>query len=155
MDGLRREGDLEADAVFTPERLRHQLEQIEHRIALTGRHARVIDFPRRAVGATMTSSAVKAPARWVAAAAAAGLFVGVVVGAGYEWRARATVAPRFAESARPRLAPVATRGSSPANVAEDDAFLSDLEVALESPHTRELQAFDAFTPRVHEVRAER
>jgi hypothetical protein len=52
------------------------------------------------------------------------------------------------------LAPIATRGSAPADVAADDAFLSDLELALERPRTRELVAFDAFTPHVREVRAE-
>ena len=35
---------------------------------------------------------------------------------------------------------------------DDDAFLSELEIALEGPRTRELQAFDAITPRVVEVR---
>jgi len=36
--------------------------------------------------------------------------------------------------------------------ASDEAFLSDLEVALERPHTSELQPFDALTPHVREVR---
>ena len=31
-------------------------------------------------------------------------------------------------------------------------FLSDLEIALERPHTRELLAFDALTPHVREIR---
>jgi hypothetical protein len=53
------------------------------------------------------------------------------------------------------MTPVATGGASPAEVAADDAFLSDLEVALERPHTRELQAFDALTPHVREIRGQR
>jgi hypothetical protein len=40
-------------------------------------------------------------------------------------------------------------------VAADDAFLSELELALERPHTRELVAFDALTPHVREVRDKR
>ena len=152
MNALGREGEADADAVFTPERLRLQQQQIERRIALVGRPARVISFPGHFVRRTIGSSSHTAP-RWVAAAAAAGLFIGVAIGAGYEWRARPQGVPRFADTARqPRLAPVATRGSSPADTASDDAFLSDLEVALERPHTRELQAFDAFTPHVREIR---
>jgi hypothetical protein len=53
------------------------------------------------------------------------------------------------------LSPVGTRGSSPAEIAADSAFLSDLELALERPHTRELQAFDALTPHVREIRDQR
>ena len=48
--------------------------------------------------------------------------------------------------------PVATRGSGPADTASDDAFLSELELALDRPHTRELQAFDTFTPHVREIK---
>jgi anti-sigma factor RsiW len=156
MDGLRRESETEADAVFTPERLRQQHQQIERRVALAGRSARVISFPERGVhariGARLGASATRTASRWALAAAAAGLFVGVALGASYELRAHGTTASRLAESARPRLAPVGTRGTAAADVASDDAFLSDLEAALERPHTRELQAFDAFTPHVREVR---
>jgi hypothetical protein len=53
------------------------------------------------------------------------------------------------------LSPVGTRRSSPAEIAADSAFLSDLELALERPHTRELQAFDALTPHVREIRDQR
>ena len=42
MDTLRREGDADADAVFTPERLRAQQQQIARRIEQVGRPARVI-----------------------------------------------------------------------------------------------------------------
>jgi hypothetical protein len=35
--------------------------------------------------------------------------------------------------------------------ATDEAFLSELDLALERPRTRELAAFDAFTPHVREV----
>ena len=151
MDGLRRESEAEADAIFTPERLHQQQQQIERRIALVGRPARVISFPRRFVRGTITASGARTAPRWIAAAAAAGLFVGVAVGAAYEWRVASAGSQRFAESARPRLTPTGTRGN-PADVAADDAFLSDLEAALERPHTSELRAFDAFTPRVREVR---
>ncbi len=159
MDALRRDGDAEADAIFTPERLRLQQQQIAHRIALVGRPARVLSFPGRIVRRTIDASVSRSAPRWVAAAAAAGLLVGVAVGASFQWRAQLQSRQGFlADAGRaraPRLAPVATRGSGPAEVASDDAFLSDLELALERPHTRELQAFDALTPHVREIRDQR
>lgn len=159
MDGLRRDGDAEADAIFTPERLRVQQQQIARRIALVGRPARVISFPGRIVRHTMDGSTARSAPRWIAAAAAAGLFIGVAVGASFQWRAQLQNRQSFVTDtarARPaRLSPVATRGTGAADVANDDAFLSDLEIALERPHTRELQAFDAFTPHVRGIRDQR
>jgi anti-sigma factor RsiW len=152
MDTLRRDGDADADAVFTPERLRVQQQQIARRIEQVGRPARVISFPSRIVRRTIGASQSRIAPRWVAAAAAAGMFIGVAVGASYEWNAGHVPARFGARDANARMAPVATRGTTPADVANDDAFLSDLELALERPHTRELQAFDAFTPHVREIR---
>jgi anti-sigma factor RsiW len=156
MDTLRRDGDAEADAIFTPERLRLQQQQIVRRIALVGRPARVLSFPGRIVRRTISASASRTAPRWVAAAAAAGLFIGVAVGASFQWRAQVQSRQNFlADAGRARaqrMSPVATRGNAPAEVAADDAFLSDLEIALERPHTRELQAFDALTPHVREIR---
>jgi hypothetical protein len=156
MDTLRREGETEADAVFTPERLRAQQQQIARRIEQVGRPARVISFPSRIVRRTIGASQSRMAPRWVAAAAAAGLFVGVALGASYEWNLRRVPAASFgARDLNSRIAPVATRGSEAADIANDDAFLSDLELALERPHTQELQAFDAFTPHVREIRDQR
>jgi hypothetical protein len=159
MDTLRREGDAEADAFFTPERLRVQQQHIARRIALLGSPARILSFPGRIVRRTIDASTARSTP-WIAAAAAAGLFIGVALGASYPWTWHSLGVPslvaRGGNSARPaRMTPVATRGSSPAEVAADDAFLSDLEVALERPHTRELQAFEALTPHVREIRDQR
>jgi hypothetical protein len=153
MDGLRRDGEAEADAIFTPERLRVQQQQIARRIALVGRPARVLSFPGRIVRRTINASTSRTAPRWAAAAAAAGLFIGVAVGASFQWRSQLTKRQGFVtDTAHARLSPVATRGSGPAELASDDAFLSDLEIALERPHTRELQAFEALTPHVREIR---
>jgi len=148
MDLLREEGETEADAIFTPERLRQQHLQIARHIEHVGRAARIISFPEGLVRRTITASTMPSAPRWVAAAAAAGLFIGVALGASYEWGARGG----HTLPGDMRMAPVATRGTSPGEVAADDAFLSELELALEHPHTRELRAFDAFTPHVREVR---
>jgi hypothetical protein len=36
--------------------------------------------------------------------------------------------------------------------AADEAFMMELETALDRPHTRELAAFDAFTPHFREIK---
>ena len=149
MESLRAEGAAEADAVFTPERLRVQQQAIARRLEQMGRTARIISFPGRIVRRSIAAPARSAP-RWMAGAAAAGLFVGVAVGAAFQRGPWHTFTAER-QTAVNRLSPVATRGTSPAQVAADDAFLSDLEVALERPHTRELIAFDALTPHVREV----
>ena len=159
MDALRKDGEVEADAIFTPERLRVQQQQIARRIALVRRPARVLSFPGRIVRRTIAASTSRTPPRWVAAAAAAGLFVGVALGASFQWRTqlqgRQGLLSDATRARSARLGPVSTRGTSPSEVASDDAFLSDLEIALERPHTRELQAFDALTPHVREIRDQR
>jgi hypothetical protein len=154
MNTLRKEGDADADAVFTPERLRLQQQQIVRRMAFIGRPARVLSFPARIVRGTIDASRSRTAPRWVAAAAAAGLFVGVAVGASLQWRSQFDGRQSFMSSPRrePGLGAVATRGTGIADVAPDDAFLSDLEIALERPHTRELLAFDELTPHVREIR---
>ena len=159
MDALRKDGEIEADAIFTPERLRVQQQQIARRIASVRRPARVLSFPGRIVRRTIAASTSRTPPRWVAAAAAAGLFVGVALGASFQWRTqlqgRQGLLSDATRARASRLGPVSTRGTGPVEVASDDAFLSDLEIALERPHTRELQAFDALTPHVREIRDQR
>jgi len=157
MDGVRAEGDAEADAIFTPERLRAQHHQVARRIETVARPARVISFPLQVVGRTITTSTSRTAPRWVAAAATAGLFVGIALGASYEWDwhgrgGSPLMASRGSLSGRAlRLAPAPARGSA-VDAGADDAFLSELELALERPRTRELAAVDAFTPHVREVR---
>jgi len=155
MDALRCDGDAEADAIFTPERLRIQQQQILRRMELVGRPARVLSFPGRIVRRTIDASTSRTAPRWAAAAAAAGLFVGVAVGASFHWGGSPQPVrqrPAVQASASLRQAGVGTGGRDKVEIASDDAFLSDLELALERPHTRELQAFDALTPHVREVR---
>jgi hypothetical protein len=163
METLRAEGLAEADAVFTLDALRTQQQHVARRIELAGRHARVLSFPGRVVQRTMTASASHAAPRWVAAAAAAGLFIGIAVGASYEYQSRPRSADgrlrardaRTGEGEAAHLAPTVTRTAAPPEAGADDAFLSELELALERPRTRELVAFDALTPHVREVRDER
>jgi len=151
LDGVRTEGAAESDAIFTPDRLRAQWQQILRRLQYGDRPGRVIAFPRQAVarGAAVPRTA----SRWVAAAAAAGLFVGVALGASYQWETHVSPGADGGRlTAATRLTPVATRGLEPASVAADDAFLSELDAALQRPRTQALVAYDALTPHVREVR---
>ena len=82
MDGLRRDGDADADAVFTPERLRAQHQQIARRLALVGRPARVISFPGRIVQRTIRASTSRTAPRWIAWTASSNDANAVIVLAG-------------------------------------------------------------------------
>jgi hypothetical protein len=157
LDDVRTESDAETDAVFTPERLRQQQDHILRRLEHASHSARVISFPGHSSSHPITGAGRVAP-RWLAAAAAAGLFVGVVVsGTILHPGLQRSVAPmRVAGNpASARLAPSpAVLVNTPTNVidsSDDDAFLMQLEFALERPHTQELQPFDALTPHVREV----
>lgn len=160
IDGLRHEGTAEADAHFTADRLRTQRQTIAERVLHVAHPARIIRFPGRRsvdfVRRSMTTSTSHGSSRWIAAAAAAGLFIGVAVGASYNYGGRVPRSQVFAPQATtPLLNPIASRGEIKALSAADDAFLSDLETALERPHTRELLAFDAFTPHARDVGLQR
>lgn len=158
MDGLRNDADADTDAIFTPDRLLAQQRQIARRLEHIGRHARVISFPERSAGRHVDVASRRLTPRWITGAVAAGLILGVGLGVSFRWD-RATSGPeqlsgrsRARSQASPaRLAPVATDGTTVAVTAEDDAFLTDLEVALDQPQTRELRAFDAITPHVREI----
>jgi hypothetical protein len=95
--------------------------------------------------------------RWLAAAAAAGLFVGAVGGRLIPGTNRGLPGVHFGVSrvVPPRTAPApASQTTVPATSIEpsdDTDFLEQLELALERTHPRELQPFDALTPHVREV----
>lgn len=145
----------EADEIFTPERLRIQQQQIARRLDHLGHPARVISFPGRPAGHQINSSAPRSARRWVAAAAAAGLFIGVGTGLFLDWETHGG-----ASEQRARIVARQTLLEAPASVVEivrsesaatDEAFLAEIEVAGERPRTRELVAFDTLTPHVREV----
>jgi len=156
MDQTRADAEAEADEAFPAERLRVQQQQILRRLEHVHRSARVITFPSREVSAGSRAVAHMTP-RWLAGAAAAGLFIGVAVG-GYlaPERFRNTTAPQAVEvpamSVQQRPTPATVRvGNTETDAPDDDAFLIELELALARPHTRELLPFDAMTPHVRDV----
>jgi hypothetical protein len=162
MEALSVEGTSEADAIFTPERLRAQQQHIARRLDHLGHPARVITFPVLAANHSLGSPAPRVARRWIAATAAATLFIGVGV---LLDREAARVAPparvrsvarqavlKAPESIEPgTIEPAAIEITRPDAFQPDEAFLSELELAGDRPRTHELLAFDALTPHVREI----
>jgi hypothetical protein len=157
MDRLRTEGDAQADAIFTPERLWEQRQAIMQRIEHVGHAARVIGFPVR-VSRHVVRATTRVTPRWLAAAAAAGLFIGVAAGSlFFDMGSRVIGTPSMMARGKPQrteVAPPPVRVTSPASVVEeidDDQFLSDLEQALQNHRVRELMPLDALTPHAQDI----
>jgi hypothetical protein len=102
--------------------------------------------------------------RWIGAAAAAGLLVGVAAGSliyqGDSTDESAQVAVRDgAHVATPVTFDGPPDPQSDSDRSSDlnelnEKFLSELEIALERPHTSELVAIDDLTPHVREIRVQ-
>ena len=89
------------------------------------------------------------------AAAAAGVLIGIAAGSLY-YSQVPTRAPLTATvNNGPVSAGTPALTSAPALVSEvNEQFLSELELALERPHTSELVALDELTPHVREIRVQ-
>ena len=155
MDGLGADAAAEADALFTPDRLRAQRQLIFRKIEHLGQPARVISFPGRSASHHVGLSAARPARRWIAAAAAAGLFVGVGTGLFLDWDGVRGSRPRSGSSIARQTNLTAPAGRvelvRPGSSQSDEAFLSELELAGDRPRIRELVAVDALTPHVREV----
>ncbi len=142
---VRAEGIAEADEHFPADRLAVQHAQIVRRLEVADRPPRIIAFPKASAPLTSRSSHAS---RWIAAAAAAGLMVGVGVGQVMDLRRAIGGEPAGVEARLsvqpPAAAPVA------AATGGDEAFLSELDASLSRPSVPELRAIDDFTPRTGE-----
>lgn len=144
-----------ADEAFPPERLAAQRQRIMRRLErLLGREgpARVIPFPAVARGLPRR---VPGAQRWIAAAAAAGLLVGVGAGRYADLRRTAETLtverPAAPAIAQPTGAPTIARAGSAADVLAEETFLLEVEAALGALQVAELQALDQLTPRVRDI----
>ena len=147
LENMRVDAVTEADDYFSAERLATQQAQIFRRLEAAERPARVIAFPRFAQPLSSRSSNAS---RWIAAAAAAGLMVGVGVGQLMDLRHSLTVRDTPAAQAQTVDAPLTARRDArvqPISAARDELFLSELEASLSRASVPELRALDAFTPR--------
>jgi hypothetical protein len=149
--------EAELDAAFSPEQLRAQQEQIARRIEQLAQGARVITFPGREArpGRLMPSTMSRAAPRWIASAAAAGLFVGIGLGVFLGPRAAnqptTVVAPSAsAPVARPSDAPGGVLAERQDDTDSDDPGMILSGLLIERPQP-EFVALDALTPQVREI----
>jgi hypothetical protein len=147
----RASAEADADAVFSEAVLDRQRAHILRRVEQQGHPARVLRFPVSPSGLAGARSVAR---QWVAAAAAAGLLVGIAAGR-FLPAQRGTSSARSAAAAR--LAPATQTTAAPSGVSDprhdlDEAFLVDLEMAAASPRIEPLQALDAMTPRINDGR---
>jgi hypothetical protein len=160
LERLREQAARAADAVFTNERLSTQRERILRRLEAAEHPARVILFPF-ASSSRRAGGGVRIMKRWVAAAAAAGLLVGLGLGRlatinspAVQQAPRASLmAANGAVRAQPTIRPVpGSSNSTIGDYAGDEAFLLALDDAVNRRVSiAELQAIDALTPHVSEA----
>ncbi len=136
--------DAAVDAAFGPAELERQRQSVLQRIARNGGAARVLRFPHgpdeRPAVTPRTDS------RWLVAAAAAGLLLGVAAGQLPHLMDAARTTPAVAGAVAP---------DAPGPAADwrlDDSLLSEVDAALASVTRPELEALDALTPVHYETR---
>lgn len=141
MDDIRTDAIGEADDVFPAERLTVQQAQIFKRLEAAEHPARVIVFPKfRAVAARQSSVH-----RWVAAAAAAGLIIGIGLGNLMDLR-HFGAQPEVRPSAFVQTDTVARGVTTKSATVSEETLLQELEAAA-TPQYGSLRPFDTFTPR--------
>jgi hypothetical protein len=148
LDGAAMASAEKADAAFTPERLMLQRERILRRLDSQG--AKVLAFPAADVAGGSPSSS-RPMLRWVAAAAAAGLLVGLLAGRMFDVGGDPTPTLASRQGAVTRsIGPTEgqVRTAALARIAGNDVFMSEVDSALSAPRTPELEAIDAMTLRV-------
>ncbi len=140
----------EADASFDEERLLHQRTHILRRLEKNHGPARVLPFPAAAEGAGAIRVFASAGRRWIAAAAIAGLVVGIFSGRFLTHRSSEPTTEALRQiydssvrrsAVRPVIVPAELRSSG-----RDEVLLEEVEMALARPRVQELTAIDAITP---------
>lgn len=140
LDGLREEAWAEADEAFPAARLTAQRAAITARLEALA-PARVLPFPAHAPN---TPTFRHHRSRWIAAAAAAGLILGL--GAGQMLHLARPSSPPLSARSTPA---VSTQAVLETSQMDDTVFYSD--AAVTSPHVEALQALDALTPRIRDI----
>lgn len=150
LEQTRELGIAEADAAFPAERLAAQQSQILRRLEQLDRPSKLLSFPR--VSPAMPAHFElhghdhRVSSRWIAAAAAAGLILGVIGGRLSVWQP----ASAAATSAAVQTVPAA---QAPETARLDDAADLLLNSEVNQPQIHSLSAIDTLTPQVTVVRA--
>lgn len=145
LDAYRAAARAEADGYFDERALEAQRARILSRLEQAGHRARVLPFPG---AGTSVRSGNSHPRRWISAAAAAGLLIGLVTGQllhvmpGDNWVHRDPV--RMAPpAAAPRMAIVPAVVNT--SLDPEDALLDAIEAAVARPGASDLRAFEDLT----------
>jgi hypothetical protein len=148
----------EADAAFPPERLARQQARILAHLLHDGRPARVIAFPA-GNGHESLASRTRPSTRWIAAAAVAGLVIGVIAGRfGHDYSLLGRPGSARVVVARTAEAPALRAAGNTGTLREvsvdisDEEFLSQIELAIDGPAAAALQPLDDLTPRAWDAR---
>jgi hypothetical protein len=166
--GERQDGTEAADAAFPDTRLRAQRFSILERLDRVRANARVLAFPTTA--AWPRSWRRDRPAmRWLAAAASVGLLVGLGAGQivslapqlGFrpgvtQTAARALKPALWLHSATTTISPVTNSSIGTPQIeqlepGDEEAFLSEMETALNTRRIKALRALDDLTPRANDA----
>lgn len=136
------------DELFSPNRLERQVAGVMRRLDGGQERGRLLLFPGR-IGVRFRPAIVSR--RWIAAAAAAGLFLGLVTGQLVSLDRPAGLSVSRATTTPGTPAPTRTAPLTPPLTAEADdgeALLFEVDAALTSLGSPELRALDDLTPRV-------
>jgi len=150
LERLRQDAASEADEVFTPARLDRQLSGILDRLEGAAAEPKVIPFPSSSV--RLDRVFLRRPlGRWIAAAAAAGLLIGVMAGRLLEFGTSRTAQPaptvRVAAGAVISAPPNAFIESGlPSSVEMDEIAFSEIDQAVQTQRIAALSALDELTP---------
>lgn len=147
LEQTRELGMAEADAAFPIERLAAQQTQILRRLEQLDRPSKLLSFPRAAAAAPghhdFVSHEHRHFAGWIAAAAAAGLILGVIGGRLSVWQP---------SQQSVRTAAAAPKAPDAQRAADQRADLL-LESEVSQPQIHSLSALDTMTPQVTVARA--
>lgn len=152
---LRQDASSEADEVFTPGRLVAQRAAIRHRLEAGTGTPRVVPFP----GAQPARPRLvhRPAARWMAAAAAAGLLIGVTAGRLVRFDRPSVQATHVVRPAEPPRLPSGRVTPAIANLPTGEPGVAEMNVlygfdtAVTGPHVDELSALDELTPHPGEI----
>ena len=137
----------EADAAFTPERLARQKTRILQRLEQEGRPGKVVTFPAGHMHQPRPLRA-RPGMRWVAGAAAAGVFIGMLAG-----HYAPMLQPDARQSSFAPASPEAVTVQSVSTTMSEEEFLGRLEMAIDGTGGTTLQPLHDLTPLAWEVSA--
>jgi hypothetical protein len=144
LEAYRAAAHAEADSHFDERALETQRSRIMARLELAGQRARVLPFPGASAGVRPGSGHSR---RWISAAAAAGLLIGLVTGQllhvmpGDNWVHRDPVRLSPAPPSRMAAVPAVVQTSFDS----EDALLDAIDAAITQRGASDLRAYDDLT----------